>query len=45
MTRFNVTARTEGREYRYIAIAGSSIDVVLAAFDRFGVCSVTVRPV
>lgn len=44
MSTFIATVRTETAVYTYTAIATSSIDVIDAAIDRFGVCGVSVRP-
>lgn len=45
MKKFSVTVKTELGTEHYTAIASTSLDVVLAAFDRYGVCSVRVVPV
>jgi len=42
MKSFSVTVRTSVRTYAYIAIAECSADVVDAAVDQFGLCSVFV---
>ncbi|UIN20846.1 hypothetical protein [Herbaspirillum frisingense] len=41
MTAFRVVVRTESARHSYTAIAVHSCDVIAAAVDRFGVCSVT----
>lgn len=41
MTAFRVVVRTEKSSFTYTAIAAHSCDVIAAAVDQFGVCSVT----
>nr|WP_198981139.1 hypothetical protein [Herbaspirillum sp. ASV7] len=41
MTAFRVVVRTASARHSYTAIAAHSCDVIVAAVDRFGVCSVT----
>ncbi|WP_181464952.1 hypothetical protein [Herbaspirillum rubrisubalbicans] len=41
MTAFRVVVRTANARHSYTAIAAHSCDVIAAAVDRFGVCSVT----
>ncbi|WP_433692428.1 hypothetical protein [Herbaspirillum seropedicae] len=41
MTAFRVVVRTASARHSYTAIAAHSCDVITAAVDRFGVCSVT----
>lgn len=43
MIHFTVTVRTGTHRYQFDAIAHSSTDIVDAAVERFGVCSVTVK--
>jgi hypothetical protein len=41
---FRVTVRTATTEYRYFAIAQELSAVFNDAYDRFGVCGVSVNP-
>lgn len=42
--RFRVTVKTANAEYKYFAIAAEFWAVFDDAYDRFGVCGVTVNP-
>jgi thiamine pyrophosphate-dependent acetolactate synthase large subunit-like protein len=43
LNKYNVTVRTLDTRHEYTAIAMCGADAASAAYDKFGVCSVTVR--
>lgn len=44
MKAFSVTVKTMSGRIVYEAIATTSVELTLDAYDRFGACGVSVRP-